>query len=136
MSLLGKNLCKSFFAFLSDITLRLFFSIHDVHKITVLKVLRHLLSYFLLLADDICRTAELMFLRQPQEVQQQKIFFSWMKTCSSSDHLTIQAAYLRRPKNHNTIDRWTVPAFREKHRIAYHIVLTIFKVSQNLVSVL
>ena len=50
----------------------------------------------------------------------------------AAHHLLVQGAHLRRAQNHDAVNGGAVPAFRQKHGIAEHVVFPGFKGGQHL----
>jgi hypothetical protein len=84
-------LCKSFFTGCNYVLTCFLLGLLDVHFAACLlrHVLGHLLCDLFVLADQMCRSAKLVSLCMPKEIEQQKVFFALAKPCTSADHLTV-----------------------------------------------
>ena len=74
------------------------------------------------------RSAKLVPLGVPQEIQQQQIGLAREQARAAAYHLAVQAAYLGRAQHHNAVDARAVPALGEQHTVAQHVVLAVGKV--------
>ena len=69
------------------------------------------------------RSAKLVPLGVPQEIQQQQVGLAGKQARAAAYHLAVQAAYFSRAQHHNAVDARAVPALGEQHTVAQHVVL-------------
>ena len=72
-----------------------------------------------------------MALRHPQEIQEQQVVLSRGQPGPAPHHLAVQAAHLRRPQHHDAVHGRAVPAFRQQHAVAQHVVFPGVKICQH-----
>ena len=133
MELFGKR----FFTLGHHILAGLLLCLLDVHGTAgSLNILRHLPGDFFILADEVCRVAELMPLRVPQKIQEEEVVLSAKQPGTTSHHLAVEAAHFGRAQHYDAVYGRAVPPLRQQHGIAEHIVFARVEVAEDLSPVL